>query len=185
MEHTKKVWNKAKIKHSVVDLIFYIFLGFTALTCLLPFVHILSKSISNEAFVVANKIILLPKGINVNAYQKIFQDASILRSLYVSVVVTAAFTLVGMFLTICAAYALSRPNLKGRRVMTFLCMFTMYFAGGMIPDYLLMNNLNMLDTWWCMILPLAFSAYNLLIMKNFFANSIPDSLVESAVIDGA
>ena len=144
-----------------------------------------SKSISEEAFVVANKVVLLPKGFSLTAYERVFSDASILRSLYVSVVMTVSFTLVGMFITICAAYVLSRKDLVGRKLLTFLCMFTMYFSAGMIPEYLLMSWLNMLDTWWCLILPLAFSAYNLLIMKNYFASSIPDSLIESALIDGA
>jgi putative aldouronate transport system permease protein len=90
-----------------------------------------------------------------------------------------------MFLTISAAYALSRTELKGRKVMTFLIMVTMYFAAGTIPDYLLMNQLHMLDTVWCLILPLCFAPYNLLIMKNNFSASIPDSLVEAAVMDGA
>lgn len=90
-----------------------------------------------------------------------------------------------MVLTISSAYALTRKELKGRKVMSFLIMFTMYFTAGTIPDYLLMNDLKMLDTWWCMILPLSFSAYNFLIMMNNFQSSIPESLIESAVIDGA
>ena len=88
-------------------------------------------------------------------------------------------------MTISAAYALSRKELKGARLMTFLIMFTMYFAAGTIPDYLLMNELHMLDTIWCLILPLCFAPYNLLIMKNNFSASISDSLVEAAVMDGA
>lgn len=176
---------KTRVSNVTWNTIFYIILAISSLTCVLPFIHIFAKSISAEAYVSANKIFLLPKGINLNAYAKVFADSSIIRSLFVSVVVTVTFTVIGMFLTICAAYALTRKELKGRKVMSFLCMFTMYFAGGTIPEYLLMNNLHMLDTWWCMILPLSFSAYNLLIMKNFFQSSIPDSLVESAVLDGA
>lgn len=168
-----------------VDVIFYIILGLVALSCLIPFIHLFSKSISEEAFVIANKVFLLPKGFTLDAYKKIFADSSILRSMYVQVVVTVAFTAIGMFLTISAAYALSRKELKGRKVMTFLIMFTMYFTAGTIPDYLLMNELHMLDTWWCLILPLCFAPYNLLIMKNNFSAGISDSLVESATIDGA
>lgn len=174
-----------KAKEKRIDFIFYIVLTLTALICLLPFVHILSKSISEEAFVIANKVFLLPKGFSGEAYQKIFADDSIFRSLYVTVIVTVAFTVIGMILTVSAAYALSRKELKGRKVMTFLIMFTMYFAAGMIPEYLLMNELHMLDTWWCMILPLCFSPYNLLIMRSNFKAGIPESLVESALLDGA
>lgn len=178
-------WTRARVKNGVIDVTFYLLLLLISMTCLLPFVHIFAKSISKEAYVIANRVFLIPKDINFHAYEKVFQDASIVRSLYVSVIVTLAFTAIGTFLTISAAYALSRTQLKGRKVMTFLIMFTMYFTAGTIPDYLLMNDLHMLDTWWCMILPLSFAAYNFLIMKNNFKVSIPDSLIESALMDGA
>lgn len=185
MNKRHRVWTKARVKDSIVDCMFYLILILVCLTCILPFIHIFAKSVSNEAYVVANKIFLIPKGINFEAYKKVFHDASIIRSLYVSVIVTISFTAIGMVLTISAAYALTRKQLKGRKVMTFLIMVTMYFTAGTIPDYLLMSELNMLDTWWCMVLPLSFAAYNFLIMKNNFQASIPDSLIESAVIDGA
>lgn len=181
----KKEWSKTRIANIGIDTIIYIILILVALTCVLPFIHVFSKSISDEAYVIANKIILLPKDINFDAYKKIFADASILRSLYVSVIVTVSFTVVGLIITLCAAYPLSRSTLKGRTIFTFLFMFTMYFSGGIIPEYLLMNELNLLDTWAVLIFPLAFSPYNLLIMKNSLQNTIPDSLIESAVIDGA
>lgn len=181
----RKPWTKARIVNLMFDILFYILLGAISLTCLLPFIHVLSKSISEEAYVIANKVLLLPKGFSTAAYEKIFADASIMRSMYVTIIMTLAFTAIGMFLTVCSSYALSRPQLKGRKVLIFLLMVTMYFTAGIIPDYLLMSNLNMLDTIWCLVLPLTFSAYNFLIMKNYFQNSIPDSLVESAFIDGA
>lgn len=184
-EKPRKVWTAARKKDLVWDIIFYVILTVVALICLFPFIHVFSKSISEEAYVIANKIVLLPKGFSTNAYQKIFADSSILRSMFVTIVVTVSFTVIGMFLTVCAAYALSRKELKGRKLMTFLIMLTMYFTAGTIPDYLLMNSLHMLDSWWCLILPLCFAPYNLLIMKTNFSASIPDSLVESAVIDGA
>lgn len=181
----KKPWTKERVKDLIVNMIIYLFILLISLTCVLPFVHVLSKSISTESFVIANKVFLLPKGFTLDAYKKIFSDSSILRSMYVSVVVTVLFTALGMIITICAAYPLSRKNLKGRTFFSFVFMFTMYFSGGIIPEYLLMNELNLLDTWAVMILPLAFSAYNLLIMKTSFEHSISDSLIESAVIDGA
>ena len=183
--NNKKSWTAARVRNLIIDIVIWAVLIVVSLMCLLPFIHVLSKSISEEAYVVANKVVLLPKGFSLNAYQKIFADASIMRSMYVTVVVTIAFTAIGMFLTICAAYVLSRRNLKGRKVMTFLIMLTMYFVAGTIPDYLLMSNLHMLDTWWCLILPLCFAPYNLLIMKNNFQSNISDSLIEAAVIDGA
>jgi putative aldouronate transport system permease protein len=163
----------------------YFFLSAVTLSSVLPFIHVAAKSFSADASVIANRVFLLPRGFTLDAYQKIFRDASILRSLYITVLVTVLFTALGMFLTCCAAYALSRPQLKGRKALTFLCMFTMYFSGGIIPDYLLMSSLGLLDTIWSLILPLSFSAYNLLIMKNALVSSIPLSLEESARIDGA
>lgn len=181
----KTPWTKTRIVNRVFDILFYTIIAAVSLTCLLPFIHVFSKSISEEAYVIANKVLLLPKGFSLNAYQKIFSDASIIRSLFVTVVMTLSFTAIGMFLTVCSAYVLSRQQLKGRKLLTFLLMVTMYFTAGIIPDYMLMSSLKILDTWWCLILPLTFSAYNFLIMKNYFQNSIPDSVVESAFIDGA
>lgn len=181
----QKVWTAAQKRDLAIDIFFYAVLIIISLLCLFPFIHVFSKSISEEAYVIANKVVLLPKGFSLNAYKKIFADASIIRSMYVTIVVTVAFTVIGMFLTVCAAYALSRKELKGGKAMTWFILITMYFSAGTIPEYLLMNNLHMLETWWCMILPLCFAPYNLLIMKTNFSSSIPDSLVESAIIDGA
>ena len=162
----KKVWTAARKKDLFFDTLFIIILTLVSFMCLFPFIHVFSKSISEEAYVIANKVVMLPKGFSLNAYEKIFADKSILRSMWVTIVVTVTFTIIGMFLTVCAAYALSRKELKGRTLMSFLIMCTMYFVAGTIPDYLLMNSLHMLETWWCMILPLCFAPYNLLIMKN-------------------
>lgn len=168
-----------------VDILCYAVVGLAALSCIVPFIHIISKSVSEEAFVVANKVFLLPKGFSLEAYNRIFHDASLLRSMYVTVVVTASFTAIGMFLTICAAYALNRKEMRGRKVISLMILFTYYFNAGAIPEYLLINRLDMLDTWWCLILPLCFAPYNFLIMKNNMAGSIPESLIESARLDGA
>lgn len=185
MKEVKRTLTVSKKKDLTVDIFFRVLLILMSIICLFPFIHVLSKSISEESFVIANKVVLLPKGFSLNAYSKIFADSSILRSMFVAIVVTVSFTLIGMFLTVCSAYALSRRELKGRKIITFLILATMYFTAGTIPDYLLMSNLKMLDTWWCLILPLCFAPYNFLIMKNSFSSNIPDSLVESALIDGA
>ncbi len=168
-----------------LDAVIYAVLTLASLTCVLPFLHVLAKSLSDEAFVIANKVFLWPQGFTMSAYRKVLYDPSIVRSMYVSIVVTVLFTLLGLFLTTCAAYPLSRKHLRGRRVFTFLIMFTLYFSGGIIPEYLLIHNLGMLETLSSLILPLAFSAYNLLIMKTSLQSSFPDSLEESARIEGA
>ncbi|SMF59230.1 putative aldouronate transport system permease protein [Paenibacillus barengoltzii] len=172
-------------RYDIWDVLIHITIVLASLVCLLPFLHVVAKSLSDDAYVIANKVFLWPEGFTLEAYRKIFADASILRSLYVSVVVTVLFTLLGMIITVCAAYPLSRKQLKGRTTLTFLFMFTLYFSGGIIPEYMLISNLGMLDTWSALILPQAFSAFNLLIMKTAISSSIPVSLEESARIDGA
>lgn len=181
----KNIHQKVNRKISISSLLIYTFITLISLTCILPFIHVFAKSISDEAYVIANKIVLWPKGVNLEAYKKVLADASIIRSFYVSVVITVCITVLGMIITLCAAYPLSRKDLKGRSALTLVFMITMYFSGGIIPEYLLMNNLHLLDTWGCLILPLAFSPYNLLIMKTSLQSSIPESLIESAHIDGA
>lgn len=184
----KRPWDKNRVANLVADALCILILAITALSCVLPFIHILAKSLSDNAYVSANKVLLLPmsdQGVNFEAYKKVFQDTSIMRSLWVTVLITVLFTAIGMFLTICASYALTRKGLRGQKLMVFIIMFTMYFTAGTIPDYLLMGNLNMLDTIWCLVLPLCFAPYNFLIMKNNFQGSIPESVIESARLDGA
>lgn len=178
---------KARIHWSTLtcDIVIYAVLVLISLVCLLPFIHVVAKSLSADAYVIANKVFLWPMGFTTEAYGKVFRDASILRSLYVSVVTTIAFTALGMFLTVCAAYALSREQFKGGKAITFIFLFTMYFSGGIIPEYLTISSLGLLDTWGALIFPLAFSAYNFLIMKNSLISGIPKSLEESALLDGA
>jgi len=171
--------------NKIADICIYLIIGLISATCVLPFIHIAAKSVSEEVYVIANKVFLIPEGFILDAYKKVLNDASIIRSFFVSVWVTVLFTVLGMIITLCAAYPLSRKNLIGRKKITLFFMITMYFNGGMIPEYLLVNSLNLLDTMAALILPLAFSAYNFLIMKTSLQTSIPESLIESAYLDGA
>ncbi len=102
-----------------------------------------------------------------------------------SVMVTLIFTAMGMFVCTCAAYPLSKKRLKGKGFFTFVLMVPMYFSAGMIPSYLLINDLHLLDSMWVLILPLIYSPYNMLVMKTYLQSTIPDSLEESAFLDGA
>jgi putative aldouronate transport system permease protein len=163
----------------------YVLLTLVCLTCILPFLHVLAKSLSSEAYVIARRVFLWPMGFTGSAYGKVLRDPSIVRSMGVSIVMTVLFTALGLFLTVCAAYPLSRKHLRGRSVLTFMILITLYFSGGIIPDYLLIHSLGLLETLSSLVLPLAFSAYNLLIMKTSLQSSFPDSLEESARIEGA
>ncbi|MCR4939648.1 MAG: carbohydrate ABC transporter permease [Treponemataceae bacterium] len=180
------IYNSKKQKRlSVGEVINMTIIGLLSATCILPFINILAKSISSNTAVLSKKVYFLPKQITFQAYASIFKDGQLTWSMLYSVIMTATFTFIGMLLTICAAYPLTRKRLKGRSVITFLLMFTMYFSAGLIPEYLLMKDLNLLDSFWVLVLPLAFSPYNMLIMKTFFLSTIPDSLEESAFLDGA
>lgn len=176
---------RSRRRYDIWDVLIYTMIALVSVSCLLPFVHVVAKSLSSEAFVIANKVSLWPQGFTIDAYKKIFADASIIQSLYVSVIITVAFTVLGMIVTTCAAYPLSRRNLKGGTFFSFLFMFTLYFSGGIIPEYINISNLGMLDTLWALILPGAFSAFNLLIMRTAIRSNVPDSLEEAARIDGA
>lgn len=154
-------------------------------TCVLPFLHVAVKSISGNTAVMAKEVFFWPKEVTFDAFKRVFGDESMTYSMIFSVIVTLIFTVLGMLVCTCAAYPLSKKRLKGRPVITFLLMVPMYFSAGIIPAYLLYQDLHVLDTMWVLILPLIYSPYNMLIMKNFFMSTIPDSLEESAFLDGA
>lgn len=176
-----------KIKKSVSDIIADVFIyavvGILSIICLVPFIHVAAMSISSDAAVYANKVWLIPKNVTLTAYKSVIGDSSMMHSLWFTVILTVLFTALGMFLTICAAYALSRKRLKGRKVFNIIFLITMYFSAGMIPDYILMSELNLLDTTAVLVLPLAVSAYNMIILRTAM-QAIPESLEEAAQIDG-
>ena len=154
-------------------------------TCIVPFFHIIAKSFSSNAAVAAQQVAFWPVGINLQAYESILKDGRMTYSIVYSAIVTIVFAILGVVVTICAAYPLTKKNLPFRPLLAFLLMFPMYFGAGLIPTYLLYNQYNMLDTVWVLILPLIFSPYNMLVMKSFLQSSIPASLEESAFLDGA
>ena len=176
-----------KIKKSkadiLADILIYALIAALSIICLIPFIHVAAMSISSDASVYANKVWLIPKDITLNAYNTVLGDPSMMHSLGYTVIITALFTALGMFLTICAAYALSRKRLKGRKVFNIMFLITMYFSAGIIPDYILMSNLNLLDTTAVLVLPLAISAYNMIILRTAM-QGIPVELEEAAQIDG-
>ena len=176
-----------KIKKSagdiIADIFIYLVVGILSLICIIPFIHVAAVSISSDAAVYANSVWLLPKEITLNAYKTVLGDPSMVHSLWYTALITVLFTLLGLFLTICAAYALSQPKLRGRKWMSIMFIITMYFAAGIIPDYLLMDSLNLLDTTAVLVLPLAISAYNMIILRTAI-QGLPPSLLEAAEIDG-
>nr|WGD93988.1 carbohydrate ABC transporter permease [Bacillus subtilis] len=171
------------MKNRLFDMLIYGFLLMFALICVLPFIHVIAASFATVEEVVSKTFILIPTTFSLDAYRYIFSTDIIYKSLLVSVFVTVIGTAVSMFLSSLMAYGLSRRELIGRRPLMFLVVFTMLFSGGMIPTFLVVKSLGLLDSYWALILPTAINAFNLIILKNFFQN-IPSSLEESAKIDG-
>ena len=169
----------------VSDFVIAFIILLLSLTCIVPFLHIAAKSISSNAAVMSKSVYLLPKGLNVDAYASIFRDGQLTYSMLYTIWMTLLFTVIGMIITILAAYPLARRELKGRSVIAFILMFTMYFSAGLIPEYLLYKDLKLINTMWVLVLPLSFSPYNMLIMRSFIRSTIPDSLYEAANLDGA
>ncbi|MEA0554151.1 carbohydrate ABC transporter permease [Lysinibacillus irui] len=162
----------------------YIFLAIVALVVLYPLIFVLSASLSNPEYVISGDIWLWPKEFTVEAYQKVFQNPDITNGFVNTLKYTFFGTLLNIFMTICAAYPLSRRNLKGKGFIMAFMVFTMFFSGGLIPTYLLIRDLGMINTFWVMIIPNAVAVWNIIIMRTFF-QSIPYELEESAMIDGA
>ena len=184
-EQTTSDGSRAIVRFRISDAVIVLIIGLLCLTCILPFWHVAVKSISSNAAVASNSVFLWPKELSLQAFKQIIQDGELLHSMWFSFLVTAVFTALGMIACTCAAYPLSRKRLKGRTVLTFLLMVPMYFSAGTLPTYLLYYKLNLIDNVWVLILPLIYSAYNMMIMKNFFLSTIPDELEESASLDGA
>ena len=177
-----------KIKESMGSRIFqasvYIIVGLVMIACLYPFYYIAIVSVSNGMDVMKGLVKLFPVGLNFESYKIVLKDPNIGRS-YINTIV---YTIVGtagniLFTTLCA-YPLSRKKFYGRNAFTMMIVFTMFFGGGMIPSYLVVQNLHMINTIWALVLPGAISTYNMIIMRTFFTG-IPESLNESAYIDGA
>lgn len=148
---------------------------------LYPFLYIVSMSIGGKVTLSAS---LIPKEISFSAYQRVFANRYIWTGFQSSLFRTVIGTLLTLVVTISGAYMLSKKRLPNRNFWTGFCVFTMFFSGGLIPSYLLVKQLGLLDTRWSLIFPCLLSTYNMIIMRNFFI-SLPESLEESAMIDGA
>lgn len=149
-----------------------------------PILYVLAASFSDPELIVSGKVFLLPKGLQLRAYEAVFKSEDVLIGYRNTILYSVTGTLINVVLTTVGAYALSRPDLSGRNVLTFLISFTMFFSGGMIPTYITIRNLHLLDTFWVMVLPGAVSATNLIIMRNFFQHSVSQEIIEAAWVDG-
>lgn len=169
---------------TIFQIFTYIFISFVIIVTLYPFIYIVSSSISDSSYVARAEIWLYPKGINFNAYERVFKDPMLLTSYGNTLLYVFAGTLINLIMTTMTAYPLSRRSFSGRRFLMKMITFTMFFSGGMVPTYLLVKGIGILNTRWAMVIPVAISTYNLIIMRSFF-EEIPESLHEAATIDGA
>lgn len=159
-------------------------LSLVLLATLYPIWFVLIASVSDPNLVAGGHVLLLPRGLNLEAYKYIFRDSRILRGYGNSLLYAAGQTVLSLLITMPAAYALSRRDMRGRSLLMFYFVFTMYFSGGMIPLYVLVRNLGMIDSAWALIVPNALNVFNLIIARTYFASNIPQELVESAQMDG-
>ena len=162
----------------------YLITALFMLAVLYPLVYILSASFSSAEAITSGRMWLYPVDFSLVGYKYILKYDAIWLGYRNTLLYTFAGTLINVAMTMTCAYGLSRRGMRGRRFFTMLFTFTMIFSGGMIPNYLLMKNLKILNTVWCMLLPGAISAYNLIVAKTFIENSIPGDLLEAARIDG-
>ena len=150
---------------------------------LFPVLNILAKSFSDMKNLTQNTVTIYPKGFNVNTYKTIMADNTFWSDYKNTVLYTVLGTAINLFMTTIFAYALSVPRLKGKKFLTMFVVFTMFFNGGMIPNYMVVKGLGMLDTIWAIVIPGSISTFNLIVMRTFF-EGIPKELEEAASIDG-
>lgn len=178
MQHYDKT-----LGNRMFNLVNYSLLLIIALICVLPFVYVLAVSFTSPSEVAKGGMILFPKEWSLSAYKYIFSTDTLLRSLGVSIYITVVGTIINLIFTALMAYPLAKSKLRGRQTILLAVLFTMLFSGGMIPTYFVVKGLHLTNTLWSLMIPSAISAFNLIVLKNFF-QQIPDGLEDSAKIDG-
>ncbi|MDQ0257355.1 putative aldouronate transport system permease protein [Evansella vedderi] len=168
----------------VFDVFNHIILALIALAMIVPFLYVIAGSFATEAELARRPFFIFPETFTTGAYQYIFSTPTFIRSIGVSIWVTVVGTIVSLSLTLMMGYALSKSRLLGKNVIIYLVIFTIIFQGGMIPTYLLVRDLGLLNSLWALILPIAMNPMWLIIVISFF-RSLPNELEESAKIDGA
>lgn len=166
-----------------LNVIIYAVMVFSLLICIIPFIYMVSLSLSSPKAIINNQVRLIPKGINFEAYKQIFTYPNFFRAYGNTIFYTIAGTFIALCMTILFAYPLSKTYLKGQKILMKMVIFSMYFAGGLIPNYLLISSLHLTGTRFAMLIPFAINQFNLIIMVNFF-KALPQEIEEAALIDG-
>ncbi len=180
---------KTKVKMLRADLVFQCVNGFILIVItflvLYPVWYAFISSFSDPELVARGQIVLLPRGFNLQGYQKVFQHDKIMTGYANTLLYTVVGTLINTTMTLLCAYPLSRADLWGRKWITKLIVFTMYFSGGLIPTYFVVRDLGLYNTMWALILPNCISVTNMIIMRTYFVNSVPFEMQEAGMLDGA
>ena len=155
-----------------------------AACCLFPFLHVLAVSFSDKTAVIRGEVLLWPQSFKLSAYKAVFNNKGLMDSMWFTLILTVVYIVFSLIMTILCAYPLSYPGLKLKSPILLYILFTMYFSGGMIPGYLNIKSLGLLDTFWVLVFPTMLSTYNMILMKSFF-QAMPRELEESAYVDGA
>ena len=162
----------------------YVFLSAVLVIMLYPLIYVVSASFSSPDAVANGKVFLFPVDITTIGYEAVFQNQKIVTGFLNSVFYLVAGTALNLMMTMLAAYPLSRKEFYGKKLVTGIFVFTMYFSGGLVPSYLLMKNLGLLDTRAVLIIPVAMSVWNVIIARTYLQSTIPDELFEAASLDG-
>lgn len=155
-----------------------------SLFAILPCLHVVSKAFSSGNFVTAGQVYFWPRGFQTETIGFILNKTNFLAALKNSLIITGIGTALSLFTTITTAYPLSKPSFRGRKLITFLYVFSMVFYGGIVPAYMVVNSLGIMDTYWACIIPFAIVQFNMFVMKSYF-EALPEEIEESAHIDGA
>lgn len=173
---------------SINDRVFNIcnggFLAIVIIVILFPLIYTVSASFSDPRMVTSGKLYFWPVGFTFESYVEVFKNKDILMGYRNTIIITLVGTLTNMIITVCGAYPLSRKDFYGRKVLIMIFSFTMFFGGGIIPLFLIVQSLGIMNTWASLILPYLISTYNLIIMRTYFEYSVPYELQEAAYIDG-
>ena len=181
---TGPVGQNATFGSRLFDIANYLIVTIIALTTIFPFIYIIGASFATEYEIATRPMFIIPQNASTAAYEYIFSSNKILRGFGNSIFITVCGTAINLFFTVTMAYALSKTRLRGRNFFLNMVIISMFFSGGMIPGYIVVANiLNLKNTYWSVLLPGAISAYNMMIVKNFF-QGIPQELEESASMDG-
>ena len=168
----------------VFIILVYVLLSAVMLIVLYPLIYIVSASFSDPQAVVSGKVMLWPVDVTLRGYKAVFRNPKILTGFMNSFIYMGVGTVVNLIMTMLCAYPLSRKEFTARNKIAALFVFTMYFSGGLMPTYMIVNKLGLINTRWAMIIPSAMSTYNMIIARTYMVNSIPDELYEAAQIDG-